>query len=466
MAGSGFGDFQINTPSQSLQQAALAQGAASRATLEAATLPDDIAMSGLKRDSSTLALADQKKASQVKNVATDEALIANAAALATDSDTWDQAMQTLADKGVDEARQYIGRFSTELQGRVTRAYSAGSPSAALAAGLSDNPTGLGGPESGLAGAGAAEGAGQTNGAQATNFDQLFAGHTPEQLQASFDHLEKMRAAITAVSQSQNPAAEWAKQVQALGIGDQAGPYSPQALQQAAQDIIPVDNYLRGRMMRGGAGVGPPKIPAKIDNVGGVMYSVDMTDPSHPKSTAMTPQGKSVLVGTDKDGVGIYYDSTTGKETKGSIPLNAKPGTNGQKQTVYSLKQAAWLQAHPGDTQGALDYAGGLKGKNLSPEQIQVAATMAASRELADAAMAGAQIPDAQAFITERTAQLVQQITTAGIGAQAPATPPANAKPQERSGYPVLTLPQAQEAAKNPANRGKGYYGADGQFRRF
>lgn len=418
MAGSGFGAFDINTPSQTLAAAAGAQRQATESSLEMATMPDKIATSALD-------LADKQKSSMAKTAATDEALIANAAALATDADTWDEKMQTLVDKGVDEARQFIGRFSTRLQHQVSSAYSAASPSAALSGMQSEDPTGAA-PQSGLGGAGGGGGAPQND----QSFDQLFAGHTPQQLQDAFGHLEKMRAAISAVAHAKDPAAEWDSQAQAMGLQDQVGKYSPEALQQLAHDTIPVDNYLRGRFLRQGAGVPEAKLPAKIDNVNGTLYAVDLTDPSHPIAKPLTPQGKGTLVGTTKDGKGVYYDPVTGKETTGSVVLSAKPGTNGQKTTVYALKQSAWLQAHPGDTQGALDYAGGLKGKNLSAEQIQVAASMQAAREVADASLAGAQIPDPQAFITERTKQIAADISSAGTGGgPAPAAPGATSIPQ-------------------------------------
>lgn len=425
-SGSGYGAVNILTPSEALNDAARAASAATSSQLARATLPDDIAMSSNRRQTSDLALVDAKSSSLAKTTGTAQSLIANAASLATTPEEWDQAMQDLADKGVPAARQFIGRFSEQLKGRVTNAYSASSPTSALAAMQSDNPTGAGGAQSGLADVAGGAGAGVQSGADVTAFDEKFASASPDQIQTAYQHLEKMRSAIQAVAQSPNPAAEWDKHAAELGHPDQVGHYSPQALQQLTQDVIPLDNYLRGRITRESAGVPGPKIPAKIDNVGGVLYAVDNTDPAHPTAKPLTPQGKGTLVGTDPEtGFGVYYDPVTGKETKGSVKLAAKPGGGGAGgHSVFAMKQAAWLSVHPGDTQGALDYAGALKGKNLSEEQIQMAATKQAASEFAALALSPNPPPDGQAYITARTQEIAQDISSRGPTATG--APPAAA----------------------------------------
>lgn len=436
-SGSGYGAFNILTPTESLGNAAEADQRLTQSQLARATMPDQVATSALN-------LANAKTSSLAKTTMTDQQLIANAASLSSTPEQWDEAMQGLVSSGVPEAKQFVGRYSEQLKGRVANAYAASSPSSALADMQSDSPTGVGGATSGLASVAGGAGAGVSEGADPNSFDKLFAQATPQQIQASYQHLEKMRAAIDAVSKSANPAAEWDKQVGALGMQDQVGKYSPQVLQQAAQETIPLDNYLRGRLTRETMGVPGARIPAKVDNVGGVLYAVDESDPAHPTAKALSPQGKSVLVGVNPDsGVGVYYDSTTGKETQGSIKLGAKPGVGGRGggNSVFALKQAAWLQAHPGDTQGALDYAGSLKGKSLSPQQIQLAATSQAGRELADMSLAGTPPPDPQGFITTRTQEIAEDIsargnTPTGAPAASPGSIPTRALAQLKGGQPV------------------------------
>lgn len=422
-SGTGYGAVNIQTPTEVMDAGDREKINRAQSQLASATLPDEVKISGNKAKMSDLALVDATSASQVKNTGNQQALIANAASLATTPDEWDQAMQDLADKGVPAARQFIGRYSEQLKGRITNAYSASSPSSALAAMQSDNTTGAGGAQSGLADVAGGAGAGVQSGVDFTAFDQKFAHATPEQLQTAYQHLEKMRNALQAVAQSPNPAAEWDKHAAELGHPEQVGHYSPQTLQQITQDVVPLDNYLRGRMTRDAAGVTPPQAPAKVDNVGGALYAVDTTDPANPTAKAITPQGKGTLVGTDPEtGVGIYYDPVTGKETRGTQKLAAKPGAGAGGRggnSVFAMKQAAWLQAHPGDVQGALDYAGSLKGKNLSAEQIQLAATTAAARELGNLSLAGTPPPDPQAYLTSRVQEIAQDIGSRGPTATSP-----------------------------------------------
>lgn len=412
MAGSGYGAFDIQTPTSLLAGAANAADAVTKSQLAQATAPDDVALSRNRVASSGLALADQKTASLAKTTATDESLIANAAALATSADDWDAAMQDLADRGVGEARQFVGRYSEKLKGRVANAYGASSASSALSAMQSDNPTGAGGATSGLADVAGGAGAGVSTGSTPTNFDQQFARATPQQLQASYQHLEKMRSAIDAVSASANPAQTWDEQVAALGHPEWQGKYSAQQLQQLSQETMPLDNYLRGRLTRSGMGVPEAKPAATIDNVGGTLYAVDHTDPTNPTAKPLTPQGKGTFVGLDTEGHGIYYDPVTGKETHGEAVISsARYGGRGGN-SVFAAKQTAWLTAHPGDTQGALDYAGGLRGKQLTDQQIQTASVAQATKELSALALAGNPPPDGEGFITSRAQEIATDLRAA------------------------------------------------------
>lgn len=275
-SGTGYGAVNILTPSEALAGAADAQSRVNRSQLEQATMPDEIAMSAIKRTASELALADAKSNSLVKNTGNSQALIANALSLATTHDEADKALRALADAGVSDAAQYIGRWTTENRDRWVQALSAAAPTSALAAMNGQGPAVGGGSQ--LTQAGGAAPGGQ--------FAQQFAHLTPAQLTESFGRLEGFRHAIDAVRQSANPAAEWDKQAQALGQPDSVGKYSPDELARLSSEIIPIDNYLRGRMTREGLGIPEVRAPAETKEVGGVLYE---RNPTSGDWVAKTPR---------------------------------------------------------------------------------------------------------------------------------------------------------------------------------
>ena len=311
MAGTGYGDFSIETPTTALAQAANANTAVAGSQLAQATLPDQITQSGVRTAASQLALADAQKQSQLKNTLTDDQLIARAASLATNHDEWDQAMQDLVDQGIPSARQFIGRYSSGLQGRVASAYSAPGPTSALSAMQSDNPTGMGAAASGLASVGNATPAGVSSGAAPSDFDRLFANQTGPQIQQAFQRLEATRQAIVAVQNSPNPAQEWDKQAAALGMNDYVGKFSPLALQQLAQETVPADNYLRGRLAREGMGIPTLPVAGETKEVGGVLYE---RNPQTDQWVAKTP--KIQTLGADQQ----IVDLNPATSTEGAMPL--------------------------------------------------------------------------------------------------------------------------------------------------
>lgn len=301
--GSGYGSLNILTPSEALGDAATAQQRTTQSQLLQAVAPDEVAQSGLKTQASQLALADAQKTSQLKNTLTDQELIANAAALVDPNDPdaaakWDQAMSSLADKGVAEAGQFVGRYSTGLKGRVANAYSAATPASAL--GAIQTPTA---PVSGLAAVGAP--AAPTS----TNYDQQFANATPQQIQAAFAKVESIKGALTAVQNSQNPAAEWDKQAQAIGHPEWVGHYSPDTLAQQFQQLAPADNYLRSRLTAQAAGLPAPLPPeGETKEVGGVLYERNAQTGNWVPKTPKLTEGEGLL------------PPDTRTSTEGAVPL--------------------------------------------------------------------------------------------------------------------------------------------------
>ncbi len=441
--GSGYGAQTILLPQEADEMTARAAQAREQAVqarqqsqLGEATLPDKIA-------TSALSLVDAQSSSMVKNTGNAQALIANAAALATTPEEWDDAMQGLADKGIPQARQFIGRFSEQLKGRVANAYGASSPSSALAAMQSDSPTGSGGAASGLASVGGVAGAGVTSGSELTPMEQKLATLPPPALKALYDKTERVRSAVEAVAQSRNPAAEWDKEAAAMGHPEWVGHYSGQSLQQLTEETMPLSNTLRGMMTRQGLGMPAPVVPAKIDKVGDQLFSIDETDPAHPKVTPLT-EGKATFVGTDADGHAIYYNPDTKKETRGEASLTTSRYSRAGN-SVYAAKQAAWLSVHPGDAAGALQYAAGSGGKNLSPEQIQVAAMHQAVQEMSAQSLAGNPPKDPEAFVRSRAQEIAQDISSKAETGTTPGSVPP--------GTPRMSSAQQQALARFKAGAG-------------
>lgn len=309
--GSGYGAQTVLMPNEAQDNTSRSAALRAQSQLATATLPDEIAMSGDKAAASALSLANLKTSSLAKTTETNQSLIANAAALAQTPEEWDQAMQALADKGVDGARQFIGRYSNRLKGAVANAYSASSPTSALGAMQNQLPAGM--AQSGLAGAGAD--AGVSSGAGAGDFDKALAQLPPPAIKALYQKTEAVRNAIEAVANSANPQAEWDKQAVAIGHPEWAGHYSDQALAQLAQQTIPLANALRGRVTREDMGLPTIAPAAETKEVGGVLYE---RDPRTGQWSAKTPRISTL--GADQQLVEVGPGGAAAASTEG-VPLD-------------------------------------------------------------------------------------------------------------------------------------------------
>jgi hypothetical protein len=395
-SGTGYGAVNVLLPQEVQSQLAEADLAKTRASLARELAP-------IQAQTSQLALEDARLNNQVKTRATRQALIANAAALATTAEDWDAAMKDLAASGITEAGQFVGRFNERLRQRIASAYSAPSATSALA-GMSDEV----GDTSGLAqmgrGAGGRGPGGATSGLLgAGDMRATYYGMSPDHRAQVADNLQKMADALEQVETSPNPSATWDQLAAQLGHSHEVGQYSPEKLAQAKAEIMPHLQYLqqRGRMAQAGVpDVGPPP---EVDNVGGQLVEIDRSDPRNPKVTPLTERpNKYQLVGTDENGRGVYVDTATGKEISGSTKLGAKPGGAGGRGSVFEAKRQAWLDAHPGDAQGALDYANSLMGKQLTPAAAMKAAAAQANRDYQAEVLAGTPIADPDAYMRQKT----------------------------------------------------------------
>ncbi len=96
------------------------------------------------------------------------------------------------------------------------------------------------------------------------------------------------------------------------------------------------------------------------------------------------------------------NADTTKANAAVTRANAFASGAGKGGSVFQQKQAAWMAAHPNDTQGALDYAGGRK--KMSPEQINASAYRLAEQENS------AKItPDGPDVVNRRAAEIAAKI---------------------------------------------------------
>jgi hypothetical protein len=227
-------------------------------------------------------------------------LVANAAAHALDSESWDAAMQTAVQKGAPEAAQYIGRYTPLLQQRLFGAYA-------------------GAPAQGANGAGAAS----ASGAPATPTDQLdrmYQNVTPQQMAQSLQKNNMILAALSTVKDEQSYNQAIAK-LTAAGIPNAAqiaGPYSPMQVIKLWNDTQQRVGYLQSRVAAASTGAPSPPVKTEMQVVGDVGY--DPYNPGRP----LTPSKKE-FVGVDKTGTmssGVF-DPQSGTYTD----INGQPGAS-------------------------------------------------------------------------------------------------------------------------------------------
>lgn len=308
--------LDVETPSEIQSDLANANLATSRSQLAQQTLPSEVSLAQSRASlgqseagKSALDLTEANEEHPVRQAAITRTLIANAASAVDPNDPdastkWDDALKKAAAAGAgDQALQLVGHYSPQLQGRVTSAYSAPNPASALAAYGSDSPTGsaLGGAPGGPQGQ--------------TDWGAVYAHATPEQLKPVYDKTEALKNAIQAISTSQNPSATWDQAAQQMGHPEWVGHFTPQRLQQLANDIIPLDDYLLQRMSLAGVGANPPAPLGETKEVGGVLYRMNR-DGTVTQLTQPTAKYQAVPGSMDDNMRPYILDTTTGKLTSG------------------------------------------------------------------------------------------------------------------------------------------------------
>lgn len=300
---------------------------------------------------------------------------------------WKDSFQKLADDGNPDALQHAKTpWNPAYQQRVIQTWSSPTPAAATAAMSADPLAAYGAGASSPAGRGTAAaadagglGAGLPDAVDPAQLQHMIDGLSPAQLTAVTGTISKYQAAMQRVISSSNPQAQWNQEALALGHPDQVGQSWQMGVSSMEHQLRPIQQVLQGRQTLSEAGLPAPAQERNLKEVGGALYDVDPFGKPGTALSPVTPVGQQILVGTDDQGRGIYHNSVTGAETVGTTKLNAKPGTTGSGSSVYALKQQAWLDVHPGDTQGALDYAAG-RGKTMSAPEMVQSANAQATRE--------------------------------------------------------------------------------------
>lgn len=206
---------------------------------------------------------------RMNRLATNSAQIARAASLvdpnAPDAaDKWNAAMQKLADAGIDNAAQFVGKYTPRLQSTVVNAYGSSNPlEAASAMGSGGVPASVVSP------------------ILQAQFDQHFQGMSLPQLQATATNLDKIKQGLLTVGAAQSPAAQWDVVAKQMNRPDLVGHYSPLLWQQLYNSVAPTDDYLQSRITQQSAGVPAPVIPQEVKAVGEQLYAVNPNAPGGP-----------------------------------------------------------------------------------------------------------------------------------------------------------------------------------------
>lgn len=130
------------------------------------------------------------------------------------------------------------------------------------------------------------------------------------------------------------------------------------------------------------------------------------------------------------------DPATGQIVPGSFKLDRRTGTEvftpdvsidsgryggGGKTSVFQQKQSAWLIVHPGDAQGALDYASGHR--LMTGQDMLKAANLMAVKEVGTGGMLSFQPEKRKAAIAEATMRYLKMLQEqSGPGASPAPTP--------------------------------------------
>lgn len=454
---SGYGDnllqapvFQENIAKSQLAGTEAQQAAAEEPTnVEAAQtkLAQDktaLAQGQTALGSSQLDLQNKTAEQPIVQMRTWEARLAQAAASIQPDDPkgaqkWAAIVQKETAAGNPLAEQWPD-WSSGMQSRLVEGYSAASPVAQQSAlGGSPFQSALAGPN------GYAPGQTPPGGAPTApmNWEANFADKPVQELQQNLQHLDTIKMGLQAVANSPNPAAEWDRQMRANGVPNPP-PYSPQAWNTLAQQVVPMDDALRAHLSRAALGAPQTQVAPKIENVGGAVVSTDPTNPGgvatplyEPNKFAVDPYGKG------PHGEPIALNQRTGAFALG--PAGSEQMQRGGGATAVR-EQVADQMGLTG--QAKLDYIGGQKAPNPQTEALGKirAATAMRDADINAAVNAGKPITSVPP-LTAYEQQVDQAMgTTPAAGGAPGATAPA---PKGWTGPQWTTAQQFKQNAGQP-----------------
>lgn len=313
---------------------------------------------------------DASRLQEMQTANTTLAQVAKDAAAADPADApriWDEGMQAAAQRGVSAASQYIGHYRPDLAERVGDVYGGGAQ-------------GKGGSSSAAT---------QSPQDQAA-IERAVAGMPVAQVQTALGNLNRAITSFNNVKDQQS----WEDELQALKEGGidpskflPSLDWNPMNYATAARTIkslVPYRDAMAGR--------------AAILAAGG-------------RAAEPTPLGTNTYIGTTPDKqLPVTLNTTTGKESVGDVPVGPKPSA---ATSTFMFKQKMAIDA--GMTQAeALNFANGVK--SLPPERLQEMALSEANKELGDASLAGAVIPDPDAWVRDKAAENYKLLTSSAVAA--------------------------------------------------
>lgn len=211
-------------------------------------------------------------------------------------DVWDEGMRAAADKGVAQAKQYIGHYRSDLAEKVSAAYGAGEEGGSKRSGGGAAP----------------------NAPDPAALDLQFAKLPPAQIQKVSSNLNRVIQSFNGVKDKQS----WDNEIQSLreaGIPiDQIlpnadwNPLNYAAAKRLIDNQVPYRDAAERAMARQAAGVGAPMVPNKVMQIGNRLYSVD---PYGQNATQIASADKFEYEGPEKTGGGAkVFNPVTGTLT--------------------------------------------------------------------------------------------------------------------------------------------------------
>lgn len=358
--------------------------------------PIELQQRQLQADQATalapLALKEAQQKSRLQDIATANETLAQVAkdAQAADPadapDIWDRGMKAAVAQGVANANQYIGHYRPDLAERVGDTYG-----------------------------GQGSGNGSKLAAAAAAQDQAGADRAVASMPAG--QIQKSVGTFTAVENSwnkfrSNPSATADDLRAQVGFLRQQGIPVDQVF--AGIDFSRSDpaSYARNYAM---ANAAMQKLEASARPIYDAMQRRLGPMAIGAPAVAPVPLGTNQYIGTEPSTqFPVTINTVTGKEGVGNVPVGPKPAA---AMSTFLLKQKMFADAGYSPTD-ALNLANGTKA--LPPERLQAMALEQANKELGDATLADAIIPNPDEWMRQKAAENLRVLT--GSTAAARATP--------------------------------------------